>query len=482
MVTSSAFTRAKALILRQEWFGGLIGDPHTYNLRVLNHFAFNQMKAEIESVGCFSTDTLAFLQAARLNVDQNEQPRIVCNQIPEKSDLILSAPVILWIELTSNCPLRCKHCFRQPFTENLETNHLPTQLALSLVRQAQKIGVFKITLTGGEALIHPEADLVMAAINKAGLGLRLFSSGTLETSTYQRLSKHRIDTFFLSMDGTKNHHQLLRGNNSFEKLTKTIKTLSSIKSITNITLSVTLDRINSEHIEDIIIFADKHHIRTLLVRPLIIDSKTSEISELSFSDKASLLHALENMESVAQKYGIECQINKLPYFPINKKTYLDDGKDNASIWNILGIEKSIDCVGGNLVCGVRNDGTISPCGFLPYQEETGMMKTNHEIDLADEWINSQALKKMHCITPNNNCAECGHLLICNGGCRANSMLAGTGIDGIDPYCLIHDTPYGSAMHPDRALIKPTVFPMNEDTFFVSPKNLVSKCGWATYEN
>ena len=469
-----------ALLLRKEWFGGLVGDPHTYNLRVLNHFAFNQIAAEISCGKALSANTMSMLRAAGLAVNVGELPTIIRIQTDESDALPLSAPVIFWLELTSRCPLRCKHCFIRP-SINDKSKHLPTQLAMSLVRQAREMGIYKVTLTGGEALLHPDAYEIIGEINGLGLGLRIFSSGVLKPSFYQRLAEYRVDTFFLSMDGMKEHHQFIRGRKSFEQLTRTIDMLSAIRSISNITLSITLDRMNAEYVDEIVSFASAHRVRTLLVRPIMAYAWTPDVSGFAFTDKSALLNALETLESVGKQYGVECQINKLPYFPFAKNTFIDDHENNASLWNILGIERSIDCVGGNLVCGVRWDGTISPCGFLPSHQQTTPSAPKVAVDLSGEWRNSPLLRGMRDIPANQDCNSCAVQPICNGGCRANSMLAGTGIDGIDPYCLLHDTAYGHSVYGDHGRVDGENFPANEDVFFVSHKNLVSKCGWATYE-
>jgi radical SAM protein with 4Fe4S-binding SPASM domain len=468
-----------ALLLRREWFGGVIGETHAYDLRVLNHFAFRQIAHEVTSNGCLSKESLDYLDRASFRSNHNSTARLVDNANCAKELRILSAPIILWVELTSRCPLHCRHCFIRPSIEGEEKN-LPTEIAISLVRQARELGVFKITLTGGEALLHPDVFSIIGAVNDTEMGLRLFSSGCLDHLIYERLSDFNIDTFFLSMDGMEEHNKFMRGGVSFRKVSKTLRILSSTKSISNITLSITLDRKNSVKMEELFEFASANRISTLLLRPLMTYSWTTEVSKLAFSDKMELLQSLSEMEELGKNYGIECQINKLPYFPIKKNIYLEDHRNNASIWNILGIDDSIDCVGGNLVCGVHWDGTVSPCGFLPSHQDTYCQPKKSEIGLSNEWMHSPSLQIMNRISLNVKCAECGYLSVCNGGCRANSVLAGSDLTDIDPYCLLHDTKYGGKLLAMEPLSSPRNFPMNENMFFISSQNLVSKCGWATY--
>jgi len=168
-------------------------------------------------------------------------------------------------------------------------------------------------------------------------------------------------------------------------------------------------------------------------------------------------------------------------FPLDKQLYIEDDRNNASLWSLLGINDSIDCVGGNLVCGVRYDGIVSPCGFIGLQHSAGTDNSIYKHSLSYLWNHSPNLHTMRNIEVNNQCSNCGALSICNGGCRANSFNLDMNLSGIDPYCLHNETAYGGKVLPGKKTLGSVNQLLNREEFFVSKKRLVSKCGWATYE-
>ena len=76
----------------------------------------------------------------------------------------LSAPLRLVIDLTSRCNLRCAYCcfFSRP--DESEKTDLPPERWVSLIDEAGKCGVLRVTLRGGEALLSPAFDAVLEAV------------------------------------------------------------------------------------------------------------------------------------------------------------------------------------------------------------------------------------------------------------------------------------------------------------------------------
>jgi MoaA/NifB/PqqE/SkfB family radical SAM enzyme len=84
-------------------------------------------------------------------------------------------PKELRIELTRDCPLRCRHCSVCSEVGNLV--HLSTEVVMTVVKDFMLMGGEKVVLTGGEPLVHPELMKILESINEIGLKPVLFSSG-----------------------------------------------------------------------------------------------------------------------------------------------------------------------------------------------------------------------------------------------------------------------------------------------------------------
>lgn len=467
-----------ATIVREESFGGLILDSHSYNTRAVNAFTFNRLLEHASGMALLDNSEAQNLRKAGFTLE-DESMRVI-QKLHGKDCPILSAPLTLWIELTSACSLNCRQCFVNRGCDTLD-GHLPLDVVLELIDEAASYGVPRVTLTGGEPFLYPALGSVIKHANELDLGLRIFSNGSVELPVYNKfLEGGVIDRLFLSLDGFREHHDYLRGKKSFNHALRSLAYLSSHSGIRSITLSTTLDRENYKNFAELLNVAIEYDINSFLLRPMMSYPWTEEVSSFTFQDKMELHLALQLVESMAQKVGVECQISKIPFMPVGKRAYFDDFPNNISLWYLLGIEHSVDCVGGNLVFGIRSDGIAIPCGFIDLDYDAGPQNSVFERRFHDLWLYSPNLNRLRNIVPNRLCAACRMNRICNGGCRAHSHLAGMGLGGIDPYCLLHPTPYGEAQSLSVPDVQQIDFDPEEESFFIADGVVVSKCGWATY--
>lgn len=464
------------VVLRKEWFGGILGDAHNYNVRALNHHAFRVIADHVKGVAPLSRADADILGTRGFDLKSSSIRLVEAHTKPH--DTILSAPLLVWLELTSACNLRCSHCFLDGAPSRSKISFPDVE---RIVEELAKLGVLRLTLTGGEALLHPEIAEILALVNSHKLGVRLFSSGSLPQSRYAVLAEHNVDTLFLSVDGLEKHNDELRGEKTFRAFEANLAFLARQPSIRNITISTTLDRINIAEMPDMIRLAADYGVRTFLLRPMMLYPGMNALESIAPHDKAAFLAGLHEIESLSDRLGVECQINKLPYLPLTKTCFYDDSPKNASLWSILGIDNTIDCVGGNIVAGIRHDGIVLPCGFIHADYDDGFANSIQSNSFSSLWHKSSNLGKLRKLTPPPACASCNVLPVCNGGCRANAFLDSKRLDGIDPYCIHQDTSFGArVMEPPTRCFQKAAFPADAQIFHVSEEIIVSKCGWATY--
>ena len=100
-------------------------------------------------------------------------------------------PRELRIELTRDCPLRCRHC--SVCSEAGNPVHLSTEVVMTVVKDFMTMGGEKVILTGGEPLVHPELMRILESVSEIGLKPVLFSSGiTHEVGGYRSASELEI--------------------------------------------------------------------------------------------------------------------------------------------------------------------------------------------------------------------------------------------------------------------------------------------------
>ena len=471
-----------AIVIRRESFGGLIADPHSYNTRILNHSAFEALRVA-NRVDSIPSELRSHL--TKLGFDLWNQGFRVVDQIDHSCmGTVLSAPLIFWFELTDLCPLRCQHCFLPPAER--EPVALEIDAVECLLQELHTLGVPRITLTGGEALVYPYIDRVVQLAHDLGFGLRLFTSGCLGPWHRSRLCTFPLDWIFISIDGGERSHDELRGKGSYAEVVQCLRELVATGHISRTTISTTLDRVNLREMPGVFELASELGVRAILLRILMHYDWSRQSPLRKFTSKQEVFEAVNYLMDLSVKWNVEVQLNKLPFFPVSKTVFMDDSPLNASLGAVIGREPTGDCVGGNLVCGVRADGTVIPCGFIPFAYDTGENNSIYNRSFAWLWHNSKNLRMLRQLKLPVACASCPKHSVCTGGCRANPIVFGVDVNSLDPYCLYHETLLGepvvqvgdlSRYSAKQKHLSPTEHWFKSMTPMVSEELIVSKCGW-----
>jgi radical SAM protein with 4Fe4S-binding SPASM domain len=131
----------------------------------------------------------------------------------------LPAPEIVGWETTLRCNMRCRHCGSTAGAARRA--ELSTRQALDLCGQIARLGVARTVLTGGETLLRPDWERIVATLLDKGQVVALLTNGwTLGPRLVKAL--HRLDNgrfhLAVSIDGTPAVHDDIRGlKGSFQR-------------------------------------------------------------------------------------------------------------------------------------------------------------------------------------------------------------------------------------------------------------------------
>jgi MoaA/NifB/PqqE/SkfB family radical SAM enzyme len=106
-------------------------------------------------------------------------------------------PLLAHIIPVRRCNLACKYCnefddFSKP---------VPTETMFQRVDRLAELGTSVITISGGEPLLHPELDRIIARIRKVGIVAGLITNGYLLTAErIQRLNRAGLEWLQISID------------------------------------------------------------------------------------------------------------------------------------------------------------------------------------------------------------------------------------------------------------------------------------------
>ena len=139
-------------------------------------------------------------------------------------------PLNVTLEITLDCNLRCHHCYNfdrtAPKPKKPEGQALNPDELHRIIDEIYDEGCLDITLTGGEAMVHPHFFDFVKHIRDKHMGVYLKSNGMLLTpETVARLKTAGIFGIEISLYGAlaETHDNLTRVPGSFKKIVDGIK-------------------------------------------------------------------------------------------------------------------------------------------------------------------------------------------------------------------------------------------------------------------
>jgi MoaA/NifB/PqqE/SkfB family radical SAM enzyme len=120
----------------------------------------------------------------------------------------------VFLHATYDCNANCKHCAVPKRKEYLD---------LELFRQIiDKIQTDYLIIGGGEPLMHPELNqMIDYAYDKTKL--KIETNGKLLSKEFLELNRKKIFQLNISIDGSENTHNMIRGIDTFQHTVKMIK-------------------------------------------------------------------------------------------------------------------------------------------------------------------------------------------------------------------------------------------------------------------
>lgn len=174
------------------------------------------------------------------------------------------------LQVTERCNLRCKHCFVSSLPEGNDMSL--EDIKEKVLPKLKSANVSRVTLTGGEPLVHKNIYEIIDEINKNNMHITLCTNGLgLNEEIICKL--HNLGDIHanVSLDGfSAKSHGKFRGNERelvFEKIVENIKLLSKYKLLNGILCSPNKYADVNEYL-DLAKFAKDVGARYILFNPL----------------------------------------------------------------------------------------------------------------------------------------------------------------------------------------------------------------------
>lgn len=275
-----------------------------------------------------------------------------------------------------------------------------------------------INVTGGEPFIHSEFFKILQLFfdNEKFFSYGILSNGSLiNDNTSEKLKKLSPSFIQLSIEGTKNTHNEIRGKGNLEKVKQAINSLAknNIKTI----ISFTAHKDNYMEFNKVANFCRVNNVFKLWTDRLVPFDGAKKLTDKVLTKKETLEYLNIIFKSQSQKF-----LFKRPKTIIESKRALQFMADKSIAYR---------CRAGEGILTVMEDGTIYPCRRLPIK-----VGNIHESNLYDIYKTSKLINELRDSTPPDECKSCIKIYECHGGAKCISYAVTGNMYARDPGCPI----------------------------------------------
>lgn len=168
----------------------------------------------------------------------------------------------LYIEITSKCNLKCKHCYNNSGETSI---NLPFDTLEGLIADALREGVTDFTISGGEPFTRTDiVEIIELIFKHESTTLTIVTNATLITRTHLSKIKKLVNNtsrivFQISVDGfDRESHDYLRGKGAFDKLSSQLSLFCEFGFQT--IFHTVLHSHNYQNVESILEFAAQNNV------------------------------------------------------------------------------------------------------------------------------------------------------------------------------------------------------------------------------
>lgn len=262
--------------------------------------------------------------------------------------LKIHTPQAVTIAVTDDCQFGCIHCSvpgRQSGHSRLNREDL-----LRVVRQSLELGVSNITFTGGEPLLNPDLETLIAAVPPDKALVQVFSNGfVLDNSRAARLKEAGAFAVQISLDSPDpgEHDRLRNMHGAFDGVCRAVEAALQADLFVGLSTYATNSSLNQGSLE--------------LIYQLARNWGAHELSVFDVIPTGRLLHKNEVLLTPKSRQilrRLERRCNSHRRGPTSLVT--QNWSNSAH-----GFAKSFGCLAGNYQFHISAFGEFMPCDFTP---------------------------------------------------------------------------------------------------------------------
>ena len=337
----------------------------------------------------------------------------------------LAGPLAVHLEIITDCNLRCRHCFAH--SPSRHERPMPVEEMDRLFGELAAIGSFRLGLTGGEPLLHPDLLEIIDAAHSHGLHPCMTTNGLLINQRLAReLGRREPLRLNVSLDGaTAETNDAVRGAGTFHRV---LERLAVLRRHSPFSLAFTLTSANVNQVEACAGLARRVGAEAAVFRPLYPVGRAGEHPEWmpSYPQYAAALQRLAGSTA-----GDSRPCATEPFGPLSRQ------EREARVFRTSG------CGAGNTVASISVDGSVSPCSFLGPKFHSGYLRRSSFTEIWHRAPQFVRFRRPHEDPVDSHGAHDGF----SGGCRARALARSGAVDAPDPWLVAWAESRNIAAHP-----------------------------------
>ncbi len=350
------------------------------------------------------------------------------------SGALFQSHVISW-NLTQRCNLKCEHCYIEggPLQKKVVAGEMSTEECLRVIDELVEVNPNALLImTGGEPLLRPDIFQLAAYANQKGLWCVMGTNGVLVTELLaDRMIEVGIKGVSLSLDAMSPevHDRFRRVKGAWQN-TKNGSQILKKKGLPFI-IQTTIGTHNLSEITDIarLAFQLGAHVFNLFF--LVPTGRGTYISDITPAEYEA---AMAELISLQKEFDGRMLINAKCAPHYQRVLY---EKEPGSKFLKTFAAGAGGCPAGTHYLGIRPDGNVTPCPYLPLYGGNLRQTSFKEI-----WEDSELFQTIRARKQlDGRCGSCEFNAAC-GGCRARAYGHGEDVMAEDPWCVYEPGQFG----------------------------------------
>ena len=331
-------------------------------------------------------------------------------------------------ELTPRCNMRCLHCASDLGEGRTRGEALSLAEALHVCRELKELDCENVVLSGGEALLRSDWEVIARELVAFGMNVSLISNGLLiGEAMARRIRRAGLCRVALSLDGLEATHNFIRRNpRSFARVWHAFAALKAEGMQVNIVTHINRRNLGElEALEALMIEKGVDVWRLQLGSPV---GRMAIHSDLTITPE-ELPAIADFIVAAKQRRGVYINVgDNIGYFSHHELELRREAEPSPiGFW--------CGCSAGCLTVGIESNGNVKGC--LSLQSDRFIEGNLRHESLAAIWRKRGNFAYTRGFRPEDlhgACADCELGEICRGGCTFMAFGA-TGSPHDNPYCL-----------------------------------------------